>query len=170
MKVGDSQLYRVDLKAGETVNVSLVEATPLERSFDLSSEEALGMMKVFIEEPGATPKLKEQINALLATHRDAADLRDKIDTLREQLSEYRQRSGELHAQVVTLKAVKTGGDIMQTLKTRLAEMSNRIQKGTIDIVDTQEKLMLARVKFQNQLADLRLTDLTKAITRAVPSK
>jgi hypothetical protein len=72
--------------------------------------------------------------------------------------------------VVTLKAVKTGGDIMQTLKTRLAEMSNRIQKATIDIVDTQEKLMLARVKFQNQLADLRLTDLTKAITRAVPSK
>jgi len=161
MKVGDSQLFRIDLGPGETKYASLVEATPVEKSFDLASEEALGMMKVFIDEPAATPKLKEQIQALLATHRDAGDLQDKIATLRDQLNEYRQRSGELHAQVVTLKAVKTGGGLMQTLRNRLAEISDRVQKATIDIVDTQEKLMLARVKFQNQLADLKLTDLTK---------
>ena len=119
------------------------------------------MMKVYIDEPAATPKLKEQIAALLATHRDAGDLQDKIVTLREQLAEYRSRSGELHAQVATLKAVRSGGELMQTLRTRLAEMSDRVQKATIDIVDTQEKLMLARVKFQNQLADLKLTDLTR---------
>ena len=164
MKVGDSQLYRVDLAAGETVRVALVEATPIERTFDLSSEQTLGMMKVFVDEPAATPKLKEQITALLATHRSAADLVDRIQTLREQLAEYRQRSGELHAQVVTLRAVRTGGELMQTLKSRMAELSNRMQRATIDIVDAQEKLMLARVKFQNQLADLKLTDLTKAVT------
>ena len=28
-----------------------------------------------------------------------------------------------------------------------------------------EKLMLARVKFQNQLADLRLTDVTESVSR-----
>ena len=33
-----------------------------------------------------------------------------------------------------------------------------MQKTTLAIVDTQEKLMLTRVKFQNQLADLHLTD------------
>jgi len=161
MKVGDSELFRIDLRAGETAYVNLVEATPVERRFDLASDEALGMMKVFIDEPSATPKLKEQITALLTTHRDAADLQDKIQTLRDQLVEYRSRSGELHAQVVTLKAVRSGGELMQTLRNRLAEMSDRVQKATIDIVDTQEKLMLARVKFQNQLADLKLTDLTK---------
>ena len=63
--------------------------------------------------------------------------------------------------MVTLKTVRSGGELMQTLRARLAEMSDRVQKATIDIVDTQEKLMLARVKFQNQLADLRLIDLTK---------
>jgi hypothetical protein len=66
------------------------------------------------------------------------------------------RSGELHAQIAALRAVRTGGELMQTLRTRLAEVSDRIQKATIEIVDTQEQLMLARVKFQNQLADLRL--------------
>ena len=48
------------------------------------------MMKVFIDEPDASPQLKAQIDALLATHRGAADLVDRIETLREQLAEYRR--------------------------------------------------------------------------------
>ena len=35
-----------------------------------------------------------------------------------------------------------------------------MQKATIAIVDTQEQLMLTRVKFQNQLAELHLNDAT----------
>jgi hypothetical protein len=55
---------------------------------------------------------------------------------------------------------------MATLRSKLAETSDRIQKATVAIVDAQEQLMLARVKFQNQLADLRLTDATiKAVTQ-----
>jgi hypothetical protein len=165
MTVGDSQLFEVDLAAGETKYVSIVEATPVERQLDLAAEHPLEMMKLFVDEPAASPKLKEQITALLATHRGAADLVDQIATLRDQLGEYRQRSGELHAQVVTLKAVRTGGELMTQLKARLADMSDRMQKATIAIVDAQEKLMLARVKFQNQLADLRLVDVIDTVTR-----
>jgi len=124
------------------------------------------MMKVFIDEPGASPQLKTQIEAMLTTHRGAADLDDKIETLRDQLGEYRARAGELHAQLVTLKAVRTGGELMASLRGKLAETSDRIQKTTIALVDAQEQRMLTRVKFQNQLADLRLTDATtKGITR-----
>ena len=124
------------------------------------------MMKVFIDEPDASPQLKAQIEALLATHRGAADLADKITTLREQLAEYRARAGELHAQLVTLKAVRTGGDLMTMLRAKLAETSERIQKTTIALVDAQEQLMLARVKFQNQLVDLRIGDATvKSVTQ-----
>jgi hypothetical protein len=158
MKVGDSQLFEIELGAGETKYVTIAEATPVERSLQLASTEALDMMKVFIDEPDASPELKKQIISLLETHKAAADLDDKILTLRDQLAEYRARAGELHAQVVTLKLVKTGGELMASLKSRLAETSDRMQKTTLSIVDTQEKLMLARLKFQNQLADLRLTD------------
>jgi len=165
-KVGDSQLFEIDLGAGETRYVTIAEATPVQRTFELASEEALGMMKVFIDEPDASPQLKAQIEALLATHRGAADLADKITTLREQLAEYRARAGELHAQLVTLKAVRTGGDLMITLRAKLAETSERIQKTTIALVDAQEQLMLARVKFQNQLVDLRIGDATvKSVTQ-----
>jgi hypothetical protein len=160
-KVGDSQLFEVRLGPGETTYVTIAEATPVSRTFDLAAPEALGMMKVYIEEPDASPQLRGQIEALLATHRGGADLAERIDTLREQLAEYRSRSGELNAQLVTLKAVRTSGELMATLRAKLAEMSERVQKTTIEIVEAQEKLMLSRVKFQNQLAELKLTDATK---------
>jgi hypothetical protein len=54
---------------------------------------------------------------------------------------------------------------MQTLRNRLTEVSDRIQKATIEIVDVQEQLMLARVKFQNQLADLELGAATREVSR-----
>lgn len=160
MKVGDSDLFEIDLAPHETKYVTIAEATPVERSMQLGSTDALDMMKVFIDEPDATPELKMQVKALLETNKTAADLTDKISTLRDQLAEYRQRSGELHGQLVTLKLVKTSGDLMAALRARLAETTDRMQKATIAIVDAQEQLMLTRVKFQNQLADLRLTDVT----------
>lgn len=160
-KVGDSQLFEVTLAAGETTSVAISEATPVTRTFELASPEALGMMKVFIDEPSASPQLKTQIAAMLATHRSAADLIDKIATLREQGGEYRSRAGELHAQLVTLKAVKTGGELMASLRSKLSETEDKIQKITISLVDTQEQLMLARVKFQNQLVELRVEDATR---------
>ena len=162
LKVGDSQLYEVDLAPFGTQYVSIAETTPMERSLQLASDEALGLMKVYIEEPDATPELKKQIESVLATHRDAVDLVDKIQTMHEQLGEYRERSGELHAQLVTLKMVKTGGDLMLALRNKLAETSDKQQKLTISIVDAQESLMLTKVKFQNELAELHLTDANRA--------
>ena len=47
---------------------------------------------------------------------------------------------------------------MTHLKTKMKEISNRVQKTTIDLVDQEEKIMLARVGFQDALADLQLDD------------
>ncbi len=165
MSVGDSQLFAIELDAHQTRTVAISEATPVERTFDLATDQALGMMQLYIEEPDAPAELKTQITALLVTHHTAADLADKILTLRDQLVEYRQRSGELHGQLVSLKLVRTSGDLMEALRGKLRETSERIQKATIAVVDTQEQLMMLRVKFANQLADLHLGDATKSITR-----
>jgi hypothetical protein len=159
-KVGDSQLFEVELGAGETKYVTIAEATPVERTLELSSDEALDMMKVYIDEPDATSELRTQLAAVLATHRAGADLADKIETLRDELGEYKSREGELHAQLVTLKLVRSGGDLTNQLRQRLQETSDKVQKTTLALVDAKEQLMLTKVKFQNQLADLHLTDVT----------
>jgi hypothetical protein len=119
------------------------------------------MLGVYLDDPEATPALKAQLQALLDTHKKGADLVEKIDTLRDELAEYKAREGELHAQLVTLKLVKTGGDLMTALRQKLVQTSDAVQKTTVAIVDAQEQVMLTKVKFQNQLADLHLDDALK---------
>jgi len=49
---------------------------------------------------------------------------------------------------------------MGHLKQKMKEISDRVQKTTIAIVDQEEKIMLARVQFQDALAELTLPDAT----------
>jgi hypothetical protein len=72
------------------------------------------------------------------------------------MGEYRTRMVELHAQIVTLKLVKTAGPLMQSLEKKLQEVSDKLSKATIDLVALQEKLMVARIRFQDGVADLSL--------------
>ena len=174
LRVGDSQLFEVDVGAGETKYVTIAETTPLERSLELGSNEALDMMKVYIDEPDASPQLKAQVEAVIATHRSAAELVDRIQTVRDELLDYRAREGELHAQIVSLKLVRTSGDLMASLHGKLVDTSERIQKLTLALVDDQEQLMLMRIKFQNQLTELHLenpqTAATTSSTTRSPAK
>jgi hypothetical protein len=159
-RAGDAELFEVALAPGESKTVTIAEATPVERTFELGGSEALGMMQVYLDDPTATSELKAQLTAVLLTQKAAAGLVDRIETLREQLAEYRARAGELHAQIVTLKAVRTGGELIGALGAKLTETSARIQKATLAVVEAQEQLMLTRVKFQDQVAELRLGDAT----------
>jgi hypothetical protein len=158
-RVGDARLFQIRLEPGQVETVSLAEATPLTRTLDLNSEVALNMMKVYVEAPEATGDLRDQLKALLAIHREIVDGTEKIDSVRRRLVDYRQRMDELHAQLLTLQAVKTGGELVKHLKDKMKDISNRVQKSTIDVVDTEEKLMLARVRFQDSLAELKLGDV-----------
>ncbi|HUQ02507.1 MAG TPA: carboxypeptidase regulatory-like domain-containing protein [Kofleriaceae bacterium] len=158
-RVAEAQLFELTLPAGATKSVELVETTPLTRTLDLAAPSTLDLMNVFVESPYPDDALESQLRGLLAIHRDLVDQRDKITNLREHLIEYRERSGELTQQLASLKKLKAASDLSRHLATRLKEMSDRIQATTIDIVDTQEELMLTRVKFQDALADLTLPDL-----------
>ena len=86
--------------------------------------------------------------------------------MNRRLGDYRERMDELHAQIVTLQAVKTGGELMTHLKTKMKEISERVQKATIGMVDTEEQIMLTRVQFQDALAELTLPDVTKTADAA----
>jgi hypothetical protein len=158
-RVGDAMLFQIDLAPHEVKTVSLAEATPLERTLDLNSEVALDMMKVYVEAPEPTGEMRDQLKALLGIHREIVDGTEKIVSLRRRLVDYRDRMDELHGQLVTLQAVKTGGELIKHLKDKMKDISNRVQKATIEIVDTEEQLMLARVRFQDSLAELKLGDV-----------
>ncbi|HEX7837214.1 MAG TPA: OmpA family protein [Kofleriaceae bacterium] len=167
-RIGDAHLFEVQIRPGETQEVMIAEATPIQRTLDLSADVTLEMMKVWLDAPEGTPELKDQLRKVLGIHKALVDLGQAQASTRRRLADYRQRMDDLHRQIVTLQAVKTGGDLMAHLKTKLKEISDRVQKTTIEVVDHEEKLMLARVQFQDALADLALPDALAAAPAPSP--
>ncbi len=160
-RVGDAHLFEVHLKPHETKVVEIAEATPIERTLDLNADVTLDMLKVYVRAPESTPELKASLEKLLSIHSKLVDLTEEQQSLHRRLGDYRERMDELHAQIVTLQAVKTGGDLMTHLKSKMKDISERVQKSTIAMVDTEEKIMLTRVEFQDALAELTLPDVTQ---------
>jgi hypothetical protein len=168
-RVGDAHLFKVDLKPLEVRSITISEATPIERTLDLNADVTLEMMKVYVEAPEGSPEIKEQLKKLLAIHKSLIDLAQEQESQRRRLGDYKERMDELHAQIVTLQAVKTGNDLMAHLKAKMRETSERVQKTTIAIVDQEEKIMLARVRFQDALAEMTLNDVTAPPASGAPA-
>jgi soluble cytochrome b562 len=168
-RIGTARLFAVALEGGETDTLRIREATPMARTLDLHSEESLDLVEAYLTRSSEHAALAEKIKPLLALHRKMADHRAAIATLREQMADYRVRMDELHGQIVTLKAVKAGGELTRHLKAKLHEISERVQKATLAVVSHQQDLMLARVQFQDAIAELTLEPAAKKAKKVAGS-
>ena len=165
-RIGDAHLFEIRVPPGETTDVMIAEATPIQSTLDLSADVTLDMMKAWVDAPEGTRELKDQLRKLLAIHKALVDLAQEQDSMRRRLADYRERMDELHGQIVTLQVVRTGNDLMGHLKAKMKDISDRVQKTTIQLVDQEEKIMLARVRFQDALAELAMPD---ALASAPPA-
>lgn len=157
-RTGDAHLFEVDLKPNETKDVVIAEATPMEKTLDLTADVTMGMMKLYVQSAQTTPELKAQLEKVIGIHKKLVDLTEDQISVHRRLDEYRERMDELHGQILTLQAVKTGGELMTHLKDKMKDISDRVQKATIAVVDDEEKIMLTRVQLQDAIAELSLPD------------
>lgn len=164
-RVGDAHLFKIDLAPGQVRSVEISEATPIERTLDLNADVTMNMMRVYVDSREGSPAMVEQLKKLLVIHKGLVDLAQAQDSQRRRLADYRARMDELHAQILTLQAVKTGNDLLGHLKTKMRDISNRVQKATIALVDQEEKIMLSRVQFQDALAELVLVPASPVASR-----
>ena len=155
-KLGESHLFEVALGAGETKTIEIDEATPLTKTVDLRSPMGVGLVRVYLETPQTDTRFSEPMKKLLSVYTEMANHEQGIDSLRDQMDEYRERLDELHMQIVSLKAFKAGGTLMKHLQDKMAEISQKLQEATIAVVDHQEKLMLAKIRFQDGVSELTL--------------
>ncbi|AKT38371.1 DUF4139 domain-containing protein [Chondromyces crocatus] len=156
-RLGAAHLFRVSVPAGGKAEVSVEEATPVFKTADLRSTTGREMVGAFLSSGAVEGPLKEAVGELMRLQKEIGGFEQRVDTMREQMSEYRARMDELHAQIVTLRAVKTAGPLMQSLEKKLSEVSDKLSKATIELVAVQEKLMVARIRFQDGVADLSLS-------------
>jgi hypothetical protein len=154
--VGNADLYRVEVDGYGQKEVSLEDATPVYRTADIRSPDGLELVRAYLSSAAVEGPLKGQVDELVKMQQEIGSVEQRIATLHEQMGEYRQRMDELHGQIVTLRMVRTGGPLMASLEKKLQEMSDKLSKGTIDVVGLEEKRMLARIKFEDGVADLTL--------------
>jgi hypothetical protein len=162
---GTARLYRVKLAAGETKTIQIDESTPMQKTLDLRSPDGLTMVRTFLESSDRTPAFGAQTAKLVKLQREIADTEEAIESLRQRGDEYRLRMDELHGQIVSLGVTKTGGPLTAHLQAKMKEISEKVQRNTLDVVTAQEKLMLARVGFQDTLAELTLEPATSSVAR-----
>lgn len=155
-KLGTANLFRVVLEPHSKGTVEIEEQTPVFRTIDVRTPAGIEQVRFYLSKAAVEGPLKGKVEDLLKYNKDMADIEQKIQTTREQMAEYRERMDELHNQIFTLKAVKTAGPLMQNLEKKMSEISDRLSKSTIDVVTLQEQLMVARVHFQDGVADLTL--------------
>ncbi len=155
-RLGEARLFEVALGAGETRTIELAEATPLTRTLELGADATLAMMQVFVDSARPSAALKRQLTALLAIHRDLIDTAEIIRPRRDHLAEYRVRAAELTAQLHGLRKLRSAAALARNLADKARATSDRIQATTLAVVDAQDRLMLARIRFQDALAELSL--------------
>jgi hypothetical protein len=168
-RIGAAHLFRVEVDAHGKAELAIEETTPVFKTTDIRSPSGMELVSAYLSHAATDGPLKERVVVLEKLHREMANIEQQIATLREQMGDMRQRQDELHAQLVTLKAVRTAGPLMQSLEKKLQEVSDKMSKATIDVVSLQEKLMLARVRFQDGLADLSLEKKEEKISPAAPA-
>jgi hypothetical protein len=155
-RLAGAHLFRVELEPNGKADVVVEEATPVFRSTDIRTTAGLELVRAYLSSAALEGPLKGELEKLLKLNADMAKVEQQIATAREQMGEYRLRMDELHAQLFTLKAVKTAGPLMQHLEKKLQEISERLSKATVDVVGLQEKQMVARIQFQTGVGDLTL--------------
>lgn len=157
---GESRLYQVVLAPGETQTLEIEESTPLVRTVDLRTAFGVELVRAWLQLGKPNEAVEAQMTKLVKLFDEVNKAEETIHSLRDRADEYRLRMNELQEQLLSLKAVKTSGPLMAHLQQKMREISDKVQQTTIQIVQQQEKQMLARVQFHEGLAELTLQKQT----------
>jgi hypothetical protein len=63
---------------------------------------------------------------------------------------------ELNAQIVSLRRVAQAEELSRHLAKKMAEISERLLKATIEVTDLEARQMTQRIALQNRVAELTL--------------
>lgn len=155
-RLGAAHLFRLEIPGSGKTELVVEEETPITKSADLRTSDGVGLVAAFVSEAAVDAGLKDAVRGVEKLHKDVANTDEQMLTLRQQMVEYRTRMDELHAQIVTLKAVKTAGPLMQGLEKKMGEISDKLSKATLELVALEEKKMVAKVKLADAVAELTL--------------
>lgn len=156
-KLGGAYLFAVTVPANDSVKLSIEESTPMQKSLDIRTEGGITELGLFLHSASKLdPELASKLEKVIERHRAMAELGERLETIQAQSNVYRERIDEINAQLVSLRKVTQASELSRHLAKKMEEMSQRLQRATIDAADLEAKRLTERVAMEDQLSELTL--------------
>ncbi len=156
-KLRGAYLFPVTVPAGSSLKLTIEEATPIQKTVDVRTPGGIVELGLYLKTAKALPDdLKQKLSQILQMHRELAELDEKLTTISTQIQMYRTRVDELNAQLVTLRRVPQAADLSRNLAKKMAEISDKLQKSTLDAAGVEGERLTRRVALEDRLAELTL--------------
>jgi outer membrane protein OmpA-like peptidoglycan-associated protein len=156
-KLRGAHLFPIQVAARTSVDLLIEETQPMTKTVDIHTDPGVKEIGLFLETTrDLDPELRSRLDEVVKLHRAMHDVQDRIDTLRAQMATLRERIDEIHVQLVTLRRVGTAQKLSRQLAKKMEEISDRLQKSTIQVTDLEASLMTSRISIQDHLAELSL--------------
>ncbi|MGC4086665.1 MAG: DUF4139 domain-containing protein [Polyangiaceae bacterium] len=168
-KFRDSYLFPVKVKAGGSASLRIEESTPIAKTVDIRSASGVSDLKLYLKAAASRidADTRARLEQVVEMHRAMGELEERRETASLQADTYRERIEELNAQLVSLRKVPQAQLLSRNLATKMDEISQRLQKLTIQMADFDGQILAERVKLEDRLAELTLA---KAKDAAVATK
>lgn len=157
-KFRDAYLIPVKIPANASATLKIEEATPIHKSVDIRTELGVAELKLFLRASAARlePATRAALEQVVDLHRQMAELEEKRQTAQLQSQTYRDRVEELNVQLVSLRKVTQAQVLSRNLAQKMDEISQRLQKLTLQIADIDGQILAQRVTLEDRLAELTL--------------
>jgi len=156
-KLRGAHFFSVTVPARGALEVEIEESQPLTKTIDISTDQGVESLALFLTKSKAVePELQKQLDEIVRLHKEMVDTGERISTLESQMATYRERVDEIHVQLVTLRRVNQADKLSRHLAKKMDEISDRLQKATIEVTDLKGQLMTSRVALADRLAELTL--------------
>ncbi len=156
-RLGGAYLFAVTVPANDSVQLAIEESTPIAKAIDIRTDEGAAELGLFLRSANQLdPELGSKLLHIVERHRAMVALAERIETIQTQSNVYRERIEEINAQLVSLRRVTQASELSRHLAKKMEEISQRLQKATIDVADLEAKRLTERVAMEDQLAELTL--------------
>ena len=156
-KLGGAYLFTVVVPANDSAVLAIDESTPLQKSLDIRTDDGIAQLGLFLHSAARLdPELASKLSRVVERHRAMVELGERLTTIQAQSNVYRQRIEEINAQLVSLRRVAPAFELSRHLAKKMEELSQRLQKATIEAADLEAKRLTERVAMEDRLAELTL--------------
>jgi len=149
-----AHLFRFGVPSQGKAEAEIVEVVSRESVIDIRTPDGAKLLLAHVDTGAAPDNVRTQVRAVLGSTEELRDLTERLNAKRSQQKELRDRLHQLEVEVFTLRTVKSSGRLLVDLERKLASTRERVSKSTSDLVDLEDRSMVAKIRLEDALAEL----------------